>query len=78
MLQGVNTVMLYKDEDATEYGDISFSVLGKEINDGCYVSELSTSLYQRDFNLTMDEITKYTTLAKKLMKSQDSEIIIDL
>ena len=41
MLKGIEKITLTKyskdDEKIKEYGDISFGVLGKDINNNCYV-----------------------------------------
>ena len=82
MLNGVTTVYLSKDgEDgkAKIFGDVDVNFSGKDINDGCYVSELRTDLYERKFKLTCDELKSIETMAKELVASKKySAVTVDL
>ena len=70
MIKGVKTVELYKDDEygeVKEYGDVNIHLYGDDVNDGCYVSELRTSLYEREFQLTSSERATVEKLAKELV-----------
>ena len=76
MLVGVETVELYKDGKhgvAKIYGDVNVQFYGSDdgegndINDGCYVSELRTGLYEKTFKLTSTERATIEKFAKELV-----------
>lgn len=82
MLKGVTTVYLMKKGKygiTDIFGDVNINFSGKDINDGCYVSELRYGFYGAEFDLTSDEIESIETMAKELVASKKHiEYAIDL
>ena len=81
MIKGVKTVtltMYEKHGKIDRFGDVSFGILGDNINDGCYVSELRTGLYKREFKLTSSELATIEKLAKELVDSKHYEYTLDI